>query len=178
MKNPLAVTSSELGMVRVFALDMPAEQVQFLCEPGALAQVLGVDHLDTECADIFDISDLEGVGLAGYLMEGSGIPNDQITPDLARLDAINGPVLILHSRAFDGQPAALAPAKNLHLIGVYQVEPVDWTASPIKTNSAKPNSGAPLPPRQARAEARRIGGTVFAIFMAIIIAIVVLVVIL
>lgn len=176
MTDLLTIRSGEIGVVRVIALDMSAEQVRFLNDPGALAQVLGVDQIDTEFADIFTISDLEGVGLAGYLMEGCGVPRDQITPDLGKLDALSGPVLVLLSRAFDGQAAALAPAANLRAIGMYQVEPVDWTATPIETKSARPNSGTHIPPRQARAQARRIGGTVFAIFMVIIIAIVLLVV--
>lgn len=178
MTDSLTIRSGEIGVVRVFALDMPAEQAQFLHEPGALAQVLGIDQINPEFTDIFAVSDMEGVGLAGYLMEGCGVPSDQITPHLARLDAISGYVLVLHSRAFNEKSVSLTPAANLRLIGLYQVEPVDWTGAPIETASAKPNSGTRIAPRQARAEARKIGGTVFAIFMAIIIAVVLFVVLL
>lgn len=176
MIDALAIKAHEHGVVRVFALDMPVEQVRFLQEPGAVGQLLGVDQIDPGYVEIFPVSDLEELGLAGYLSEGCGIPDDQITPDLGKLKAVDGYVMVLLSRAFGGAETKLTPAPRIRLIAVYQEDPVDWTGTPMQTDSALPNSAATVSPRQARAISRRMGGTVFVIFMLIIAAVLFLVV--
>lgn len=172
MTDPLQVRAGERGVIRLFALDLPPEQVTFLREPGALAQVLGVQTLDETQADILKPEDLGEIGLSGYLVDGAGVPPSQIAPDAARLDARKGAVLVLRSRAFDGA-ATIAPAPGVRLIGTYGETLPDWGgAEPIATASAHP---APVSPRARRDRARRIGGSVFAVVMLALAAILLMV---
>lgn len=168
--NPgaLAVPAGERGRVRVFALDMRPEQAEFLREPGAADQLLGADGLDPAHIDIIRLRDLEDLGLAGYLTEGCGIPENQIAPDRDRLAALDGYAMVLRSRAFGGRAATLAPAPELRLVATYTEPGTDWSSEPIAAASARPHSAPPLSPRAARSRARRIGGALFAVVMALV----------
>ncbi|MDE4174824.1 hypothetical protein PXK01_11705 [Phaeobacter sp. PT47_59] len=168
MEGVIHIPAGEHGAIRLFRLDMRPEQAAFLKEPGALAQVLGIDMLDMEQVDIFPVSDLEEIGLTGYLTEGMGVPEEQVAADRERLDALDGHVMAIRSRAFGGREMRLTPADQIQLFATYGIPGTTWTAPPIKTDSAKPYSAPKLPPRQARAEARRIGATLFAVVMGLI----------
>ena len=74
MDPVIHIPAGERGLIRVFDLDMRPEQIKFLREPGALAQVLGIEDLNLDQVEIFPITDLEDLGLVGYLTEGSGVP--------------------------------------------------------------------------------------------------------
>ena len=155
-------------MIHLFALDMRPEQAVFLKEPGALAQVLGIDALDMEQVEIFPVSDLEDIGLSGYLTEGCGVPPAQVAEDAAMLAALEGYVLLIRSRAFGGQERRLTPADLIQLKGSYGERQTRWSGTPIASESALPGSAQKLPPRAARAASRRIGATLFAIVMTLI----------
>lgn len=176
MSDAIAIPENERGVVRIFALDMSPERAKFLREPGAAAQVLGIDTLDPANVEIFPLSDLDELGLAGYLAEGLGVPAAQLDGDRARLNAMAGWVMILRSRAFQDDPARLTPAKEITLIASYTEEATDWSDSgPIPTESARIGSGPP--PQAGRAPSRRIGAMGFAgvlIVLAIIILLVIL----
>lgn len=170
MSDPLTIPAGEIGVLRLFALDMPREQVKFLRdEPAALADLLGVGTINAADVEIFPVSDLDELGLPGYLREGHAIPEDQIAPDHDRLQAQTGYVMVLHSRAFGGQETTLAPAAALVPIGTYTATPPDWTARPQPTpESAKPHSGPAQSPRAARDRARNIGAAIFSGIMILI----------
>lgn len=174
--DALTIAAGEHGVVRVFALDMPAEQAQFLREPGAADQLLGVTGLDPDQIDIFNIADMQELGLTGYLAEGLGIPRDQITANQTRIDTLSGWIMVLRSRAFQGHPMTLKPAAGLTLVAQFLEPGTNWTATPMQTDSAKPYSGPRVPPRQARGEARRIGAILFAVVMALIVLVLALVI--
>lgn len=169
MSDPLIIPAGEIGVLRLFALDMTREQVKFLREPGAIADLLGVDEINPEDVEIFPVEDLDELGLPGYLIEGHAVPEDQIAPDRARLAAQTGHVMILHSRAFGGRAATLAPAKSVMPLGTYRAAPVDWTARPQPTPaSARLQAAPPRSPRAARKSARKIGATIFVVVMALV----------
>ncbi len=166
MSDLFTIPAQETGVLRLFSLDMPREQIRFLNEAGALDDVLGVSGLDTDHVEIFPVSDLEDLGLRGYLTEGHAVPEDQLGAGLAD---VTGHVLLLHSRAFAGRAMTLKPGAALVPIGVYSVTPTDWTARPAPVPaSARPNTGVPRSPREARARARRIGGGIFAAVMILV----------
>ncbi len=66
------------------------------------------------------MSDLKGLGLSGYMREGLGIAEDEI--DAARLDALEGVLLVLRSGAFEGATLTLKPRAPLRWIGTYREE--------------------------------------------------------
>lgn len=170
MTDPLIVGTGEKGIVRLFALDMAPERARFLRdEPGAAAQVLGVAALDDDQIEVFALADLDDLGLDGYLAEGFGIAGDRIARDRAALLAVTGWAMAIRSRAFGGRALHLAPAKGVRPVGAWAEPGTDWTGGRIDTAGAR-RAGAS--PRAARAHAQRIGGTVFALVIAIVVAIV------
>ncbi len=137
--NDLTIAPNERGVLRLFALDMRPEEANFLREPGAVDQVLGVHGLDPEQIDIFPVSDLEDLGLYGYLNDGCGVSDDQLNRD--KLEAMEGWVMVVRSAAFHGQAATLTHDPKLRLIGLYTEAITNWTGGPIETASARPFSG-------------------------------------
>ena len=163
--SDLTVAPHERGVLRLFSLDMRPEEAKFLREPGAADQVLGVQGLDPAQIDIFPVSDLEELGLYGYLSDGCGVSEDQLDRDM--LDSVEGWVMVLRSAAFGGRAATLTPDPGLRLIGLFTEEATNWSGGTIETESARPFSAPQTPPEQAGS--RRIGSAVLAlIFFAII----------
>ena len=50
-----------------------------------LGRALGKAPDDPSRVEVFPVSNLEGLGLAGYLIEGCGVAESQIAPDRSRL---------------------------------------------------------------------------------------------
>lgn len=175
MTQPLIIPANETGKVRVFELNMPEDRAEDLRQPGGPDGVLGVLQVDPAYVEIFPVEDLEQLGLAGYLVEGCGIPAEQVAPDRARLEALKSHVMLVLSRAFGGRAVTLHPTSDVRLVATYEEPPLDWTATQIETASARPNTDAPRSPRAARQRARQIGGGIFAAFMLLIAAVVYLV---
>jgi len=168
-RSAMTVDAGERGVVRVFSLIIEAGGIEAFDAPGALDNALGVRDIDPIYVETFAITDLAGVGLATYLVDGCGVPDAVIEPDRDRLDAITGHVMVVLSRAFGGRAATLRPAGQLALAGIYAETPTDWTdGGPIVTASALPRTGTRLSPRDARSRASRIGGAIFAVVMALI----------
>lgn len=168
------VRPNETGVIRIFAMDMPAEQAKFQNDPVAMQQILGVDDIDPTYVEIFPVSDLGQLGLAGYLIEGCGVAAGSIAPEQDRLSAVTGYVMLVHSRAFGGHKVTLK--SELPLIATFNEPATDWSGDKIKTQSAQLYTSTRPPPRQIRAEARRSGAIVFTVFMVIIAAIILMVV--
>lgn len=138
------VPANEIGLIRLFSLSMTEQEARRLkSDPRGIQTVLGA-NLDTEQVEVFPVSDLESVGLTGYLQEGNAVPADQIAPDRAKLDRLGGWVLIVFSRAFDGKATTLRPAAALTLIGTYGETRTDWRATQTVTSeAAKPFTAPP-----------------------------------
>lgn len=169
MQGVIEIPAEERGVIRVFNLDMAPEQARFLREPGALAQVLGIDEIDLDHVEIFPVSDLEELGLAGYLTQGCGIAETEITPDRERLAALQGHVLLLRSRAFGGAARRLTLSSQITHVASYGERPISWSAPPQPApESSKLYTGARPSPRDTRAAARRIGASLFTVVMLLI----------
>ncbi|MFL4470256.1 hypothetical protein ACERZ8_10355 [Tateyamaria armeniaca] len=141
MSETIDIPANQSGVIRVFALSMTDIEAKALkSDPAAINAALGAE-VDAEQVEIFPISDLEGVGLVGYLNDGNAVPMDDLAPDRAKLDRLGGWVMIVFSRAFGGQATTLAPASALTLIGTYGAEGVDWRATKnVTSDAAKPYS--------------------------------------
>ncbi len=120
MTQTLHIKENEAGAVRVFALSMDAFEVQPYLEVNTkVSELLGIDLIDPQYVEVFPISDLEGLGLVGYLTEGQGIAEDALAPDRSRLNALDGHVMIVMSAAFAGREHDLTLDPRLTLIGEY-----------------------------------------------------------
>ena len=176
MTETLDIPAGERGKVRVFTIDLPDQIVRSQRETGEIYAMLGAIQLDLSYVEIFPVADLDDIGLSGYLKEGCGIAPEDVADDAANLNAIKGYVILVLSRAFGGQAVSLKPANELRLIGTYSEVATDWSATPIKTESAKPRVAVSSSPRDVRSRARRIGGGFFAVVMLLIVLVLVLVI--
>ncbi|WP_170474793.1 hypothetical protein [Ruegeria arenilitoris] len=157
--NDLNIAPYERGVLRLFHLDMRPEEAKFLREPGAVDQVLGVTGLDAEQIDIFPVSDLEDLGLYGYLLDGCGISDDQLNRE--KLGAIEGWVLVVRSAAFRGREATLTLDPRVRLVGLFTEAVTNWSGGKIETESALPFSGHQI--LEQDTNPRRIGSAILAV---------------
>ncbi|SMP29620.1 hypothetical protein [Shimia sagamensis] len=143
----MQVSSSERGLVRLFAVDVPSEEIEaFRAQvngvDGALLswplkEALGFTYLDEDFIELFPVSDLEEMGLTGYMVEGLGIAQKDVAEDSARLAAQKGWVLIVLSAAFDGVAQSLSPKAPLRWIGTYKEDGAPVHFEPLPDASAK-----------------------------------------
>ncbi|MEL6689341.1 MAG: hypothetical protein AAFP28_03390 [Pseudomonadota bacterium] len=177
----LEIAPGEAGLIRVFALSMTeAEAKELLTDyvegdaPLPIDTALGTRQVDTDFVEVFPVADLEGVGLAGYLTEGNDAAEDEIAQDRAKLDALEGYVLIVFSAAFDRVAQTLAPQPELTLIGTYRQEGVDYTPVAVTSEAAELYTA---PQKKPMSEARISGmvATAVLLFLAIFVVIFVLI---
>ncbi|WP_299080586.1 hypothetical protein [uncultured Ruegeria sp.] len=164
--SDLIVSPQDHGVLRLFSLDMRPEEAKFLREPGAVDQVLGVDDLDPGQIDIFPTSDLEDLGLFGYLNDGCGVSADQLNRD--ELDTVDGWVMVVRSAAFKKKAATLEPDPRLHLIGVFTEDVTNWAGGVIETDSAKPYSAPGTEPNDSETT-NRVGSAVLVLVILVIV---------
>lgn len=168
MDTVIHIPTGEHGMIRVFDLDMHPEQARFLREPGALAQVLGIDEINLDQIEVFPVTDLEDLGVVGYLNEGCGVPADKLAADRERLMALTGHVLLIRSRAFGGAETRLTPANQISFIGAYGEDHDQRVGPPIQSDSAKLYSAPSPSPRAGRSKSRRIGASLFTVVILLL----------
>ncbi|MFM7333350.1 MAG: hypothetical protein ACKO1H_02890 [Tabrizicola sp.] len=131
--------------VRVFAAKLTPEDLQR--DKARLAEaLLGDPDLDPAFIEIFEVADLSGVGLSGYLSDGLGVPDAALARDRARLDALEGPVLILLSRALHGREVTLTLDPRLSLVATYAEERPPVHFEPLPSVSAQSTLSPDLPP--------------------------------
>lgn len=164
----LTIAPGERGLVRVFSLNADEEEARRLADPAALQALLGAQRFDADQADLFALADLDEMPLARYLAEGHDIDADQLRAQAAALEAAGPYVLVVRSRAFGGQAMTLLPSPELRLVASFAERGVDWSGKPIETASARRTSTVRTAPREDRARARRIGGTIFALFILLL----------
>lgn len=173
MSDTIQISSRETGVVRVFAVDIPADQIAaFTARNGRwpLREALGAEALDPEYVQVFDVADLAGVGLPAYLTEGHAIPEDQIGPMRARLTAQNGTVMVITSRAFAGEQQVLTPHAPLRLIGSFSETHTPITFGALPDASAQPRQPevAPAPaPRKTPSDAAISGRVAMAVLLVL-----------
>lgn len=154
----LTLTHGNSRRMWLFTLDMTGAEVAALLHPAPAfypeplldlppnpqADLLGVDYVDEDFVEIFDLANLAGLGLAEYLITGNGIPEAQVVPDRARLDALQGHVLILFEAAISDWPVTLNPDPRLTLIGSYAEETPPVQFEPLPDADAKGSLGAAI----------------------------------
>ncbi len=150
----IIIQTGEIGTTRVFSLSMPVAQARDLRDSlTAQEALLGTDGLNAGGIEVFPLTDIEELGLAGYLREGTDARDQDLKRDAAKLAALDGWVMLVHSLAFGGQGATLTPDPALTLIGAYaQTEPeqrnVDLDAQAAKPYTGSPNITPPTAPNR------------------------------
>ena len=115
MSTKIEIKAGETGTVRVFASDLTKDQIDGF----DVASALGAATLDPEQIELFDVSDLQGLGLTGFLEEGHGIATDQLADMAPQLERLKGVILIVPSRALGGEKQILTPSAPLRLVGTF-----------------------------------------------------------
>lgn len=147
------VSASERGLVRLFAVDLPSDEVEAFREAVTdadgeiidwpLGKALGTTDLDEDFIELFNVNDLEGLGLPGYMVQGLGISEHDVMEDVRRLSAQRGWILVVLSSAFGRSEQTLAPHRPLRWLGTYKEEGARVRYEPLPDAGAK---GAPLAP--------------------------------
>jgi len=140
----LAIPAHDHNGVRVFSASLTPDEMQ-RDKARLVIELLGDPDLDPAFVEIFDLADLSGVGLAGYLTDGLGVPDTALTADRARLDALTGPVLILLSKALHGRAGTLTPDPRLTLVGTYAEVRPPVHFEPLPTAAAQGTLTPDLP---------------------------------
>ena len=117
MAEMLDVKAAEHGIVRIFQVDIDEDTRTKILNPkpetkptgASLGEFVGLDWLDPTHVDLFDICDLEELGLLGFLRQGAGVSEAQLSTHKDQLNTMRGCVLILYSRAIVTKPARLNP---------------------------------------------------------------------
>ncbi|PTX54919.1 hypothetical protein C8N43_3742 [Litoreibacter ponti] len=148
--HPLEVRESEHRVYRLFTIDLATHHIPAFTRPKLnntggydypLRDALGLSELDDSQVQILRLSELGELGLTGYLIEGLGISEADLEANAERLDALEGHVAVLPSRAFSG-PALIVPTPPVALVGAYAEHEAATDFTTLTSAAAKP---APQP---------------------------------
>ncbi len=172
--SALPISHLETGLVRVFALFLPDDEAKAVKQSieTELARLLGVTALDTHQAELFPIADLDEMSLTEFLEDGHGVAPDALKGDKAKLNALEGWVLLLRSAAFEGLDVTLHPSAQITLIGTYAEPTTDWSEDmPLTAASATEQN----PPKKQPSEAAMAGriATIALLFLFLFTALIV-----
>ena len=108
LNTPVSMTLTELTRARGETAGLPP-----------LGDWLGLDALDTDRIELFPVTDLGDLTLSDYL---SSAHDADIAGHAARLDALEGSVLLLPEAAMTGTPAPGAEATLIAALPVAQAD--------------------------------------------------------
>lgn len=167
----ITVPKHERGVTRVFSLSLSQEAARKLAGDSSLqAQMLGVDQLRTSGVEVFRLADLGELGLPGYLREGVDAHAQDIERDRAKLVALDGWAMLVHSSAFEGRAVTLTPDAALTLIGTYAQQQAEHRDVDLESEAAKPYSGTPHPAPQPKPAGRGPAGSLAVILCLALVA--------
>lgn len=171
--STIEINPNEHGVIRVFSVSRPIAQMAGMLAQSSKADV-AAELLNAEVApsdiELFALSDLAGMGLAPYLTEGHGIESATLKPDRARLEALDGYVLIYRPTKPFNDVRVLRPSTDLTLIGTYAEPRSSRAAAPIKSDAAAPYSAAKAPegaPRKSRAGSLMVAAVILLMLLVI-----------
>ena len=158
MAELLQVEAGERGTLRIFSVEMDAAERRKILAPkadtaptgAALGALLGVDWIDPDHADLFDVAELDDLGLIGFLTQGAGVSADDLENHWAQLDALKGTLLIVYARGFSGEAAELSPATNVTPVLILNEAQAAIQFEPLQSAAAEgqltQNAPAPMSP--------------------------------
>jgi len=174
MTEKIGIKPTEHGVVRVFTVDLPEDEIDSFNRRNGnwpLQRALGAETLDSDHVELFAVSDLAGLGLSGYLEEGHGVAEETLSDLRGRLDALTGHVLTVPSRAFGGQGQTLTPTHPLRLVATLdeRAEPVSF--APLPSEGAKGTTGGKPAPSNAAMSGRIASIALLVLFLLVAIMI-------
>lgn len=148
----LEVNGSDTTTLRLLHLDLPPEAVaRFTQMAGTgewpLKYALGASKLRESLVDVVAIKDLGPMRLSQYLAQAHEVSARALGPDAARIDALQGHVVILPPRAFDGASQTLTISPPLSLVGSYAEVAPTRGGPAVTARSAQGAGGGGAPAR-------------------------------
>ena len=150
MSSTTNVPAHEHGVIRLYAVDLPHDQIAAFnttsnLDDGhanwPLKDALGATHLDKKFVEVFPIGDLDGLGLAGYLTIGNDVPVDQVEQMRHQLSQLNGHVLLVFSSAFGDQAQTINPKSPIRHIATFFTQGTPVAFEPLPDESAQLGTG-------------------------------------
>ncbi len=158
MSDRIEVPANETGVVRLFTVDLPTEDMpdfaDFEREGWPLISALGIHDLNPSYVDIFTVDRLDDMSLPEYLSEAYNIDPQDLRDDRAFLNQVRGNVALISSGAFRGKAQTLRLHHPLRWLGTWSEPRPELDLTPIRTEAAQGTTGdigAPAtPPRFPR----------------------------
>ncbi|MEE2944519.1 MAG: hypothetical protein VX444_05040 [Pseudomonadota bacterium] len=155
MSEQMKVSQHEHGLVRIFVIDLSAEEIDgfrsrsFSEEDDhwPLRDALGATYLDEDFIEVFDVADLEDLGLYGYMRQGLGVSAADLADMKPQIDAISGHVLVVLSSAFDGFEQTLHARAPLLWLGTFKEETAPVQFKPLASEAARGSVADTPPPK-------------------------------
>ncbi|WP_010141012.1 hypothetical protein [Oceanicola sp. S124] len=152
----LTLGPTDREAVFVLAVDPETPQMAPLLAPKRLnghagqtvAGILGLTPDQEGEVELVNPADLEGIGLAGYLIEGLGLDATGIAGDRDRLEALTAPVVLLRGRVAGLEDRVLPLPRGLSLVGRYGTTYTPIGLAPLSARAATgtlPPVTGPLP---------------------------------
>ena len=155
MSAALDIDPGERGRMRLFTVDLDEAALRDLIASGqpadtdperpfvaAAPALLGLPRLDLPQVELFDVADLAGLGLPAYLATAHDISEAQIAPLRARLDGLEGFVLLLLSEALSA-PDPLSPDPALRLVATFDTPQAEISMQRLTSETGR---GSLAPP--------------------------------
>ncbi|RYH01399.1 hypothetical protein EU805_14170 [Salipiger sp. IMCC34102] len=134
----LTIPANDHGQIRIFSLTPPVAQSLMEAEPQAVHRALGAKDLNMDFVDVVDTRNLAGLSLLDYLHQGYDVPAD--AADNAALRGIDGPVILVMSRATSGREVTLTPVQGVrHVTTVGEPVRLAVPSSPLPSATAEGN---------------------------------------
>ena len=118
--DPMTVTPSEHGLVRLFVTDLDPEGDAAITR-GNVHKLLGDGvTLNPTKVEVTTSRAIETLGLTAYLSQGYGIADADLRGKSAALDALKGLIVLIPSSAFEKRPQTLDPKSGMRFIGLFR----------------------------------------------------------
>lgn len=179
MSDKFDIKAGESGLVRLFGVDIPVDAIDGFIERDAsghsdFMRALGSKKLDDTYAKVFALDDLEGLGLAGYLSEGLGVSDIDISQHLSLIEGMAGVVAVVASPAFAREAQTLVVKSPLRRVATLREDRAPVKFEPLPDASAQGQAPAPITGQWSDA---RIGGMVAMAALAVMALLVILMVV-
>jgi hypothetical protein len=144
------INGSDANTLYLLHLDLPPDAVERFTQMAGtgewpLKYALGATRLSDSFVDVVTIKELGPMRLSQYMAQAYDVPARGLGADLARIDTLQGHVLILPPQAFDATSQTLAIAPPLKLIGQYGEAKPKGRGPAVTAKSAKGQGGGGQP---------------------------------
>jgi hypothetical protein len=134
-------------------------------DPGDVAQLIGLETVDTRYIEVFPAKDVAELGLSRYLADALDVKAEALAGNRAKLDALEGYVMLVLSAAFKGGAHTLTPGPALTHIGTF---PTEAAAAPAAEPLPDPGGTTmPAPEASERAPRARLGSGTIALVVLV-----------